>query len=103
MIGDPFILTGQKSTKIFALANGHPTSATNIAKLEHNVREPACTVDMVPALANQFLLSGGKFAEAGYVSICDGNEVNIFDGRAAKITGSEAAVLKGWRCRQTKL
>ena len=69
MIGDPFIPTGQKLTKIFALADGHPTPATTIAKLEHNVREPVRTVDMVPALANQSLLSGSKFAEAGYISI----------------------------------
>ena len=103
MIGDPFIPTGQKSTKIFALADGHPTPVTTIAKLEHNVREPARTVGMVPALANQSLLSGGKFAEAGYISICDGNKVNIFDGRTAKIEVSEAAVLKGWRCPKTKL
>ena len=94
MIGHPFIPTGQKSTKIFALADCHLTPATTIAKLEHNVREPARTVDMVPALANQSLLSGGKFAEAGYISICNGNEVNIFDGRTAKIEVSEATVLK---------
>ena len=93
MLGDPFIHTGQKSTKVFALADGHPTPATTIAKLEHQVREPAQTVDMVPDLANQSLLSGGKFAEAGYVSICDGNKVNIYYGRTAKITVSEAAVL----------
>ena len=48
MIGDPFIPTGQKSTKIFVLADGHPTPATTIAKLEHNVREPARTVNTVP-------------------------------------------------------
>ena len=91
----PLHPNGAKLTKTFALADSHPTPATTIAKLEHNVREPAFTVDMVPALANQSLLSGGKFAEAGYVSICDGNEVNIFDGRTAKMEVSEAAVLKG--------
>ena len=77
MLGDPFIHTKQRSTNIFALANGHPTLATNIAKLEHRVQEPVRTVNMVPVLANQSLLSGGKFAEAGYVSVCDGDEVNI--------------------------
>ena len=60
MLGYPFIHTGQKSLKVFALADGHPTPAITIAKLEHQVREPARTVDMVPALANQSLLSGGK-------------------------------------------
>ena len=58
---------------------------------------------MVPALANQSLLIGGKFSEAGYVSICDGNGVNISDGYTAKIIVSEPAVLKGWRCPKIKL
>ena len=52
---------------------------------------------MVPVLANQYLLSGGKFAEFGYVSVCDGYKVNIYDGRTATITVSEAALLKGWQ------
>ena len=47
-------------------------SRVNISMLEHRVRDPAHTVNMVPVLANQSLLSGGKFAEAGYVSVCDG-------------------------------
>ena len=58
---------------------------------------------MEPSLANQYLLWGGKFFAAGYVYICNGNEVNIFDGRTAKITVSKAAVLKGCRFPQTKL
>ena len=103
MIGNSFILRGHKSSKIFALANVYPTPTTTVANLEHNVYEPAHTVDMVPALANQSLPSGGKFSEAGYVSICNGNEVNIFDGRTANITVSKAAVLKGCRFPQTKL
>ena len=53
---------------------------------------------MAPALADQSLISGGNFAEAGYISICDGEEVNIYDGRTARIEVSEAAVLRGWRC-----
>ena len=77
LVGNQFIKKTRKSTNIFALADGHPTAATTIALLEHKIREPACTVNMVPALENQYLLSRGKFAEAGYVSVCDGEEVNI--------------------------
>ena len=58
---------------------------------------------MLPGLANQYLLSRGKFAEAGYVSVCDGYEVNIYDDRTATITVSDNAVLKGWQCPRTKL
>ena len=59
----------------FSLSDGHPTPETNIAKLEHRVHEPVCTVNVVSALVNQSLLSRGKFVEAGYVSVCDGDEV----------------------------
>ena len=55
-------------------------------------------VDMVPALADNSLLSGGKFADTGYVFICDGSKVNMYDGQSFKITVSEEAVLKGWIC-----
>ena len=101
--GDPFLPTDRRSTKVFALADGRPAPASSVAKLHHPVREPARTVDIVPALKGNSLLSGGKFAEAGYISICDGEEVNIYDGRTAKIVVSEEAVLKGWRCPHSNL
>ena len=50
---------------------------------------------MVTSLDNQSLLIRVKFAEAGYVSVCDGDEVNIYDGQTATITVSEDAVLEG--------
>ena len=50
---------------------------------------------MVPELSNKSLLSGGKCAEAGYVSVCDGEEVNINNGHTAKIKVYEKAVLTG--------
>ena len=58
---------------------------------------------MVPSLANQSLLSGNDYYEAGYIYICDGEEVNTYDGCNAKFVVSEAAVLKGWRCPRTQL
>ena len=39
-VGYPFIQTEQRSNKIFALADGHPIPATNIANLEQREREP---------------------------------------------------------------
>ena len=72
IIGDPFIQKEYRSTKIFALADGQPTPATNISKLERIVQESARTFNMVPALDNQSLLSGGKFVEARYVPVCNG-------------------------------
>ena len=89
MVGDPFIQTGRPSTKVFTVADGQKTPGSTEAKLHHPVRDPAWTVDMVPALADQSLLSGNKSSQLGYVTICDNQEVNIYDGRTAKIIVSE--------------
>ena len=72
LVGDSFSQTNRKSTNIFVLADGHPTPATTITLLEDNIQEPVRTVNMVPDLANQSLLSGGKFAESGFISVCVG-------------------------------
>ena len=56
------------------------TQATNTSKLDHRVRELARILNMVPALSNQSLLSRGKFAEVGYVPVCDVDEVKIYNG-----------------------
>ena len=103
ILGDSFIQTEQSSKNIFSLVNGNPTPETNIAKPEHIFRNPARTVNMVPVLANQSLLSGDKFAEAGYVSVCDVEEVKFYNRCTTIIIMSEDAVLKGWRCPRTKL
>ena len=58
---------------------------------------------MVHAHADQSLLSGSKFSNAGYISICDNKEVNIYDGRTSRVLVSERAVLKVWKCPRTKL
>ena len=58
---------------------------------------------MVPDLAGQSLLSGAKFAEAGYISVFDVDEVNLYYSRTARIVVSKEAVLKGWFCLYTKI
>ena len=58
---------------------------------------------MVPALAGQSLLSGAKFADAGYISVCDDGEVNLYDSRTARIIVFKEAVLKGWFCPHTEM
>ena len=103
MVGDPFIQTTQKSTKVFSVADGRRTPGSNIAKLHHPVRKPAQTLDMVPALAVQSLLSGAKSAEAGFISVCGGDTVNLYDSRTARIVVSEEYVLKGLFCSHTKM
>ena len=41
--------------------------------------------------------------ESGYLSVCDRDKVNIYDGITATITVSEEAVLKGWQIPHTNL
>jgi len=50
MEGDDFIPTDEPSGKVFFMPTGDSTSASTKAKLHHEVREPARTVDMVPEL-----------------------------------------------------
>ena len=59
--GDLFKQTEHMFTNLFALTDGHPTPENTINMLEHKVIEPVRKVNMVLALANQYLLSGGKF------------------------------------------
>ena len=83
--------------------DGHPTPATTTAMMEHKFREPARDVSMITALSNQSLLSRGKFAELGYVSLCYWEVINIYDGHTAKIIVYEKSVFTGWQCPCTRL
>ncbi len=79
---------GELSTTVFHLPNGTIAPATTRNKLLHNVREPACSVNIIPALVENSLLSTNKFAKAGYTVIYDKDEVNFYDARTTKITVS---------------
>jgi hypothetical protein len=74
--------------------------ATKLAKLLHNVQAPANIVDIVPTLT-QTLLSGSKFADAGYTAVYDKKEVNFYNANTIHIT--EKAVLTGYHCARTGL
>eukprot|EP00804_Cyclotella_cryptica_P027941 CCRYP_003831-RA/>CCRYP_003831-RA protein AED:0.45 eAED:0.45 QI:0/0/0/1/0/0/2/0/230 len=64
---DPFHSTTEPLTKVFLLPTGGTAQATHISQLLLNVRAPANQVDIVPNL-KQTLLSGSKFADAGYTA-----------------------------------
>ena len=57
-------------------------------------------VDVVPDL-DQTLISGSKFADAGYTAVYDQKEVNFYDSNTIKITAQ--SVLQGYRCPRTGL
>ena len=94
-VRDPLIQTLTQSEKQLHGPIRGKTCASNIAKLEHNLREPAKLVDMVPGLASDTLFSGRKFLNADYISIYDKREVNLYDAKTTRIIITENAVLKG--------
>eukprot|EP00804_Cyclotella_cryptica_P009373 CCRYP_018077-RA/>CCRYP_018077-RA protein AED:0.09 eAED:0.09 QI:0/0/0/1/1/1/2/0/1069 len=97
---DPFHSTTKTSTKVFLLPTGGTAQATHISQLMLNVRAPANQVDIVPNLT-QILLSGSKFADAGYTAVYDKDEVNFYDSN--KIHINATSILQGYRCPHTGL
>ncbi len=99
----PSIPTGQQSQAVFHLPNDDTAAAATINKLHLNICKPTRSVNIVPALVENSLLSTNKFVEAGYTVIYDAEEVNFYGARTTKIVVSEAVILKGWRCPCAKL
>ena len=85
---DPFIKTGQPSTKIFHTPFGQVAQATETAQLQYKIRAPANTIDIIPGLKHSALLSINKLAKAKYVTVFMPDKVNIFDGSNTKITST---------------
>ncbi len=100
---DPSRAMGELSTAVFHLPNSAIAPATTRNKLLHNVREPARSVNIVPALVKKSLLSTNKFAKAGYTIIYDKDEINLYNARTTKIMVLEEAILTGWRCPHQKM
>ena len=98
-----FCESGQRSTNIFHLSNGSNAWASEVRLLQQPLRDPAHTIYMVPSLHGASLISTSKLADAGYVTVYDGDEVNVYNGCTTTIKVSEAAVLQGWRCPRARL
>jgi hypothetical protein len=98
-----FIATGRQSDKAFRMPNGSVEEATALDALQHNLRAPARDIHIVPSIERDSLLSVSKFIDANYIAIFDKDEVKIFDANNTEITVSRAAILRGWRCPDTKL
>ncbi len=100
---DPSPATGKLSTTVFHLPNDAIAPATTRNKLVHNVCEPARSINIIPALVKNSLLSTNKFAEAGYNVIYDKDELNYYGTRTTKIRVLEETILTGWRCPHQKM
>jgi hypothetical protein len=91
------------STAVFHLPNGATAEATMIHKLHHNLREPACRVNIVPSLIGKSLLSTIKMVQASYTAIYDDKEVNFYDITSTKFMVLAEAILKVWQCPWAKM
>ena len=89
----PLITTGRISNKIFQLPNGTRTAAATVSKLMPNVRQLAKEVHIVPSIETHSLLCTAKFAEAGYVTVFDNEEVNIYDAQNTTLIVLRGAIL----------
>ena len=67
-----------------------------MSELAHNVRQPAKEVHIVPSIETHSLLSTAKFAEAGYITVFDDKEVNIYDAQNTTLKVTKGAILRGW-------
>jgi hypothetical protein len=72
--------TATISTTMFHL----PNAATMINKLHHNLQEPARSVNIVPSLVSNSILSTVKMVEAVYTAIYDDKEFNFCDSTTTK-------------------
>jgi len=98
-VGTPtahLIPTGRISNKIFQLPDGTRTAAATMSELAHNVRQPAKEVHIVPSIETHSLLCTAKFAEVGYITVFDKEEVNIYDAQNTTLQVSKGAILQGW-------
>jgi hypothetical protein len=99
--GGPFIPTSKKSTKV-QLLDGTQAAADTISELPFELRKPAKEIHNVPWIDENSLLSIPKIAEAGYITIFDNEEVNIYDARDTKVLVTSKAILTGWYDKRAK-
>ena len=50
----------------------------------------------MPSIETYSLLSTAKFAEAGYITVFDKEEVNIYNAQNTTLKVSKGAILRGW-------
>ena len=99
---DKFIPTGEKSTKVFKVANGIEEKATEKKLLQHKLRPASREVNIVPGITNS-LLSTSKLADDDYITIFDKDKVEIFDATNTKVITTRGAIIRGFRCPITRL
>ena len=78
----------------------HQTRCTNCTterkhQLATSTNSITTDVHIVPTIDSNSLLSTAKFATAGYITVFDGKEVNIYDQSNTKVVVTREAILRG--------
>ncbi len=89
-----FIPTDKRSHKVFELPNGTKKPASEIQELQHNIRQPTKDIHIVPDICKNSLISMAKFAKAGYITIFDNKEVNVYNAQNTKVIVTRQAIIK---------
>ena len=88
--------TGEPSGKVVGMPNGKTERAGEKLIMNNGLRAPANTADAIPSI-RQTLVSGSKVADAGYVTVFDPDEVNVYEAEDVTIKADAQPVLTGWR------
>jgi hypothetical protein len=64
---------------VFHLPHGATAAAPMIHKLHHNLREPACSVNIILSLVSNSLLNTVEMVEASYMAINDDKVVDFYN------------------------
>ena len=100
------IPTGEKSGKQVGMPDGRIAGASEKAKLPMTqLREGAREGDILPALAENTLVSVSTMANNNYATIFwpEGKGVEIYDLQEVNIQASGEPVVRGWRDQATGL
>ena len=87
-VNDPFIHTSKSLTKVFQTSLGQVAKAFEQAKCIHNVQEQERTVNIVPELQHNSLLTISKFADTNYTMVFILEGVQIIDGDQGTIAST---------------
>jgi hypothetical protein len=94
--------TGVPSNKQVRLPNGKMERAGEQMTTPNCLCSPENAAISLPSLKTT-LISNSKLAGAGYVTVYDGEEVNVYDGKTTQVVPTKQAVMTGWRDKLTGL
>ena len=85
------------------MVTGCVTSGREEACIEYAPQYQVQAWDIVPGITQNLLASTGKFANAGYITVLNKEEANIYDESNIKIPVTRGVTLKGWRDKESGL